>query len=224
MSPKPGADSLSLFQPGTPEGPDFALETMLIARGRGRIAGVDEAGRGPLAGPVVAAAVILDPRAIPPGINDSKAMTRAARNRLFSDITASAQVAWASVTAAEVDRHNILQATFMAMARAVRMLGETPDACLIDGRDVPLPLKPMGQAVVRGDSLSLSIAAASIVAKVVRDTMMASADATWPGYGFASNAGYGSARHMAALAEIGPCPIHRRRFAPVAEALGIRPK
>jgi ribonuclease HII len=222
MSPEPGADSLSFFDHAGSGGPDYAIEAMLAGRGRRLIAGVDEAGRGPLAGPVVAAAVILDPNAIPAGIDDSKAMSRQARERLFVEITASARTAWAAVNAAEIDRRNILQATFLAMTRAVRMLGTEPDACLIDGRDVPLPLKPVAMAIVRGDGTSLSIAAASIVAKVVRDAMMGQADAIWPGFGFAHNAGYGTAEHLEALARLGPCPIHRRSFAPVAAALSSR--
>jgi ribonuclease HII len=222
MSPEPGADSLSFFDSAVSDGPDYAIEAMLAGRGRRLIAGVDEAGRGPLAGPVVAAAVILDPNAIPTGIDDSKAMTRRARERLFVEITASARTAWAAVNAAEIDRRNILQATFLAMTTATKMLGIEPDACLIDGRDVPVPLKSIGTAIVKGDSRSLSIAAASIVAKVVRDAMMMQADAAWPGYGFARNAGYGTAEHLEALARLGPCPIHRRSFAPVAAALASR--
>jgi ribonuclease HII len=222
MSPEPGADSLSFFDDAGSAGPNYAIEAMLAGRGRRLIVGVDEAGRGPLAGPVVAAAVILDPGAIPSGIDDSKAMTRKARERLFFDITASARTAWAAVNSEAIDRNNILQATFIAMTRAVRMLGTEPDACLIDGRDVPLPLKPVGTAIVRGDARSLSIAAASIVAKVVRDAMMVQADAIWPGYGFARNAGYGTAEHLKALARLGPCPIHRRSYAPVAAALAAR--
>jgi ribonuclease HII len=122
----------------------------------------------------------------------------------------------------EIDRINILQATFAAMCRAVSMLGVEPDSCLIDGRDVPVKLRQVGQAVIRGDALSLSIAAASIVAKVVRDAMMLEADARWPHYGFCTNAGYGTPDHLAALRQAGPCPLHRRSFAPVAEAWAAR--
>jgi ribonuclease HII len=222
MSPEPGADSLSFFDDAGSGGPDYAIEAMLAGRGRRLIAGVDEAGRGPLAGPVVAAAVILDPGAIPEGIDDSKAMSRQARERLFGEITASARIAWAAVGAGEIDRLNILQATLAAMTRAVWMLGAEPDACLIDGRDVPMALKPVGTAIVRGDSRSLSIAAASIVAKVVRDAMMVQAEMRWPGYGFARNAGYGTAEHLAALSHLGPCPIHRTSYAPVAATVAAR--
>ncbi|HSO48189.1 MAG TPA: ribonuclease HII [Rhizobiaceae bacterium] len=222
MPPKPGADSLSLLDEGPVKGPDYSFELMLAGRGRRKIAGVDEAGRGPLAGPVVAAAVILDPGNIPDGINDSKAMTRAARERLFIDITQNARVAWCAVRAEEIDRINILQATFVAMCRAVSMLGTEPDSCLIDGRDVPSGLRHFGQSIVRGDALCLSIAAASIVAKVVRDAMMLEADARWPQYGFATNAGYGTAEHMLALQEAGPCPLHRHSFAPVAQSRAAR--
>jgi ribonuclease HII len=222
MSPKPGADSLAFFDDEQSEGPDFSLEIMLAGRGRRRIAGIDEAGRGPLAGPVVAAAVILDPGKIPDGINDSKALPRQAREQLFLEITQNAQVAWCAVRVEEIDRINILQATFVAMCRAASMLGSAPDACLIDGRDVPLPLRSTGQAIIRGDARSLSIAAASIVAKVVRDAMMSEADMRWPGYGFCTNAGYGTPEHLVALREAGPCPLHRRSFAPVAQAWASR--
>ncbi len=222
MPPKPGADSLSLLDEAPATGPDYTFELMLAGRGRRKIAGVDEAGRGPLAGPVVAAAVILDPNNIPDGINDLKAMTRSARERLFIDISQNARVAWCAVHAGEIDRINILQATFVAMCRAVSMLGSEPDSCLIDGRDVPMGLRNFGQAIVRGDSLCLSIAAASIVAKVVRDAMMLEADARWPQYGFATNVGYGTAEHMLALQEAGPCPLHRRSFAPVAQSRAAR--
>jgi ribonuclease HII len=222
MPRKPAADSLPHIADDPVNGPDFSLETMLAGRGRRHVAGVDEAGRGPLAGPVVAAAVILDPANIPDGINDSKAMPRAAREKLFLEITQNARVAWCAVRVEEIDRINILQATFSAMCRAVSMLGVEPDSCLIDGRDVPARLRSVGQAIIGGDARSLSIAAASIVAKVVRDAMMTEADARWPLYGFCTNAGYGTPEHLTALRLEGPCPLHRRSFAPVAEAWAAR--
>ncbi|GIL02260.1 MAG: ribonuclease HII [Alphaproteobacteria bacterium] len=213
MSPQPGADSLLLFD--TPPGPDFSVETRLHRRGLRRVAGVDEAGRGPLAGPVVAAAVILDPIRIPDGLDDSKKLTRLRRQRCFEAIMASAAVAWASMPAAAIDRINIRQATLAAMARAVAGLAEPADAVLIDGRDVPRELAGAGRAMVGGDAASLSIAAASIVAKVVRDRLMAQACQDFPGYGFSDHAGYATPAHIAALHRLGPCPLHRLSFAPV---------
>lgn len=216
MSPSPGSDSLSFFDNPDLSGPNYAFEAALAAHGKHSIAGIDEAGRGPLAGPVVAAAVILDTDNIPCGLNDSKRLTKQRRGQLFIEITATARVAWSSATVAEIDAMNILQATFLAMGKAVAMLGKKPDACLIDGRDVPLALRHGGHAIIGGDARSLSIAAASIIAKVVRDAMMQQADNAWPGYGFGRHCGYGTPAHFAALQALGPCPLHRRSFAPVA--------
>ena len=213
MSPRPGTDSPSLFK--TPPGPDFTLEKRLYRRGCRFVAGVDEAGRGPLAGPVVVAAVILDRKRIPDGIDDSKKLTRQKREQCFAWIVESAAVAWASVPVTVIDRINIREASLAAMVKAVAGLADRPEAILIDGRDVPLPLADTGRAIVGGDGASLSIAAASIVAKVVRDRLMERACQDFPGYGFSSHAGYGTPQHLEALTRLGPCALHRRSFAPV---------
>ena len=195
-------------------GPSFAIED----RHSGLVAGVDEAGRGPLAGPVVAAAVILDRARTPPGIDDSKAVTARRRAVLDVAIRDTALVGVGLATVAEIDRINILQATMLAMRRAVDALvlaaGAEPAMILVDGNALPDWTRP-ATAIVRGDALSLSIAAASIVAKEARDRMMRGYDAAHPGYGWASNMGYGTKAHLAALATLGPTPIHRTSFAPV---------
>jgi len=224
MSPRPGTDSLSLSRSsaGKAGPPDFSAEKALSRRGARLIAGVDEAGRGPLAGPVVAAAVVLDARRLPQGIDDSKKLTKERREEVFEQIIATSQVAWACQGAQAVDRINILQATLQAMTLAFRGLPVPADAVLIDGRDVPAALSGpelQAQALIGGDGLSLSIAAASIVAKVVRDRLMARACENFPGYGFSAHAGYGTPAHLDALRRLGPCPLHRRSFAPVREAL-----
>jgi len=223
MNPQPGADSLPFFDmpvPGEGGAPDFVLETSLLKRGRKAIAGVDEAGRGPLAGPVVAAAVILDPGRMPSGLDDSKVLTKARREELFSELSATARIAWCAVGPARIDSINILQATLEAMTGAVAALCGAADACLIDGRDVPMKLRDRGRAVIGGDAKCLSIAAASIVAKVVRDRMMERAEHCFPGYGFARNCGYGTREHFEALDRLGCCPLHRHSFAPVRLAAG----
>ncbi len=184
----------------------------------GRIAGVDEAGRGPLAGPVVAAAVILDPANVPEGLADSKTLTEKRRDALAPEIRAAAMVGVGIATVEEIDRINILQATLLAMSRAVAALPAAPDACIIDGNQKP-KLDCRAETVVKGDAKSLSIAAASIIAKTTRDAVMRDLDKAFPQYGWASNKGYGSAAHMAALATHGPTPHHRTSFAPVAAAL-----
>ena len=181
------------------------------------IAGVDEAGRGPLAGPVVAAAVILDPENIPDGLNDSKKLTEKKRETLFEAIFASAHVGWCSASPAQIDTMNIRGATLYAMTQAVSALPMTADAVLIDGRDVPPDLMDRGQALIKGDARSVSIAAASIIAKVIRDRMMKQAAGQFPQYGFEKHKGYGSKAHRDAIAEHGPCPIHRRSFAPIKD-------
>jgi ribonuclease HII len=196
---------------GTPTGPDYSREARLA----GPVCGVDEAGRGPLAGPVVAAAVILDPRAIPIGLDDSKRLDAQSRDTLFEHICATAHVSVATASAATIDATDIRAATLAAMSRAVGGLALRPRVALIDGRDVPPGLAIEGRALVKGDQLSVSIAAASIIAKVVRDRLMIAADATWPGYGFADHKGYGTARHLAAIARLGACPLHRLSFAPL---------
>ncbi|MCB1449427.1 MAG: ribonuclease HII [Nitratireductor sp.] len=214
MSPRPDTDSLTLFPTRT--GPDFTFEADLLSRGHSLVAGVDEVGRGPLAGPVVAAAVILEPDDIPQGLNDSKKLTAARREWLFEEILLRARsTSWAAVTAAEIDVINIRQATFKAMCNAVQALAMQPDRILIDGRDVPIELRDRGSAIVKGDAKSVSIAAASIVAKVMRDRMMTRACAEFPAYGFSRHAGYGTARHLAAIAAHGATPLHRLSFAPL---------
>jgi ribonuclease HII len=194
--------------------PDFSYEAGRPAP----VAGVDEAGRGPLAGPVVAAAVILDRGNIPDGINDSKALSAARRAALFDLVLASATVGVGIITPGEIDQINILQATMKAMTLAVDALGVAPAHVLVDGNRLPQWRWP-ATAIVKGDAKSLSIAAASIIAKETRDRIMIAADARYPGYGWASNKGYGAAAHLAALERLGPTPLHRRSFAPVARLL-----
>lgn len=199
----------------------FDHETRGRAAGHGVIAGVDEAGRGPWAGPVVAAAVILDPDALPPGIADSKALTEENRAALFDEIRARAQVGVAFADAERIDRDNILAATLWAMQRAVAQLPSPPSLVLVDGNRAPA-LGCAIETIVKGDALSLSIAAASIVAKVSRDRMMARLDVQYPGYGFAQHKGYGTAQHSAALAAKGVTPLHRRSFKPVRAVIDAK--
>ncbi|ADU99238.1 ribonuclease HII [Alicycliphilus denitrificans] len=187
----------------------------------GLVAGVDEAGRGPLAGPVVAAAVILDDQQPIVGLADSKALTAARRERLFDEIRAKAlccSVAEASVE--EIDRLNILQATLLAMRRAVQGLRLKPTLALVDGNRLPRLDMP-AEAIVKGDARVAAISAASILAKVTRDRWCAELHAQYPQYGFAGHKGYGTAEHLAALQAHGACPQHRRSFAPVARALAL---
>ncbi len=187
----------------------------------GLIAGVDEAGRGPLAGPVVAAAVILDRRNPIAGLADSKKLSAAQRERLFDLVCARALCcAVGSASVQEIDELNILQATMLAMRRAVEGLRLTPSKVLVDGNRIPLLLKVRAEAVVGGDALVAEISAASIVAKVHRDRWCDQLHAQYPEYGFAAHKGYGTAQHLAALRRLGACPEHRRTFAPVAEVLG----
>ena len=195
--------------------PDFSYETQLISEGFFPIAGIDEAGRGPLAGPVVAAAVILDPSNIPKGLNDSKKLKPTQREALFTAIMASAKAVGVSVVDVEtIDRINILQANFIAMREALANLKLPPAFALIDGRDVPKGLACPARALIKGDSLSQSIAAASIIAKVTRDRMMDALDKTYPAYGFARHKGYGTKAHIDAIRTHGFCPAHRRSFTP----------
>jgi len=198
--------------------PDFALEIELGAPGRS-IAGIDEAGRGPLAGPVTAAAAIL-PHPLPADLerlDDSKALTAAARAELLPVILAHCRtgIGWASVE--EIDALNILQASMLAMCRALHDLGADVHAVLVDGNRLPADLPCPGQAVVKGDGKSLSIAAASIVAKESRDAEMARLASMHPGYGWETNMGYGTAAHRNAIKKHGPTPHHRRSFAPIAQ-------
>jgi ribonuclease HII len=202
--------------------PDLAFETEhgLAPDGSPRlVAGVDEAGRGPWAGPVMAAAVILDPARVPPGLDDSKKLG-AVRRAQLADAVRTAALAWSVAEASvdEIDTLNILAATHLAMRRAVEALAVPAGFVLVDGNRAPKLAVPV-RAVVGGDGLSLSVAAASILAKTVRDTRMEELDRQWPGYGFAAHKGYGVAAHAAALARLGPCPAHRRSFKPVAALL-----
>ena len=186
------------------------------------MAGIDEAGRGPWAGPVVAAAVILDAARIPVGLDDSKKLKAARREALLEEIHATARVGIGTAEVAEIDRLNILQATFLAMRRALDDLGEVPELALVDGNRPPkLPCRV--QCVVKGDATSFSIAAASIVAKVTRDRIMAGLAADFPGYGWESNAGYGTPDHQEALRRLGVTPHHRKSFAPVRDLLSRLP-
>lgn len=193
--------------------PDFSLESALWRRGLPYIAGVDEAGRGCLAGPVVAAAVVLAPDAQIDGLDDSKKLTPAARDTLFEAITADAlAVGVGSGTPAEIDESNILHASLEAMRRAVQNLALTPDYLLIDGNRAIADAAWPQETVVKGDARSLSIAAASIVAKVTRDRLMVRLHDDYPEYGWAGHKGYPTASHYAALRTYGPSPHHRRSF------------
>ncbi len=194
--------------------PDFSFEAEL----GGRVAGIDEAGRGPLAGPVTAAAVILNAAAMPVGLNDSKKLTAARRAQLYDAILAQAEVGigWASVE--EIDRVNIRQATFLAMARAVAALNVQPDHALVDGNAMP-ELPCPATTIVKGDGRCLSIAAASIIAKVARDRAMVALAQQYPGYGWEANSGYPTKAHVAALETLGVSPAHRRSFRPVHNIL-----
>jgi len=198
--------------------PDFTFEHDLAGRGYARVAGVDEAGRGPLAGPVAAAAVILPGDFSCPLLDDSKKLTNRRRENLYREITGNASVIWAValVGPEEIDEINILRATHKAMALAIGGLSETPDIALVDG----LPVKGLPvphEALVKGDGLSLSIAAASVIAKVTRDRFMERIDSEFPAYSFARHQGYGTRQHLEALRKHGPCRHHRRSFQPVFE-------
>lgn len=198
--------------------PDHSLESALRARGLTKVAGVDEAGRGPLAGPVSVAAVIVPARWRCKGLDDSKKLSASKREGLYEQITNDPKVIWclAYAEVEEIEQINILKATHAAMARAVQGLREAADHCLIDGLKVPnFPYPHDG--VVGGDGISLSIAAASIIAKVSRDRLMTSLAAEFPEYGFERHMGYGTPEHLAALRRHGPCRIHRRTFQPVAQ-------
>jgi ribonuclease HII len=198
--------------------PTLDHENALRASGFRVVAGIDEAGRGPLAGPVCVAAVILPDDFSHPMLNDSKQLSEAKRERLYEEITRDVRIAWhcVSIEPAEIDRINILQATWEGMRRAALGLQPRPDAALIDGKPVKrFPVHHV--ALVKGDSLSYSIAAASIIAKVTRDRLMIELGQQHPEYGFAIHKGYPTPAHLAALKAHGPCPHHRRSFAPVAQ-------
>jgi ribonuclease HII len=199
--------------------PDFLSERRAIRSGEWPVVGLDEAGRGPLAGPVVAAAVILNPKRIPQGLDDSKRLTAEEREELFAKILKTAlAVSFASCSAETIDGINILRASLEAMRRATLGLSLTPKLALIDGRDVPPGLPCPGRALVKGDQRSKSIAAASIVAKVMRDRMMCGCGRSDLRYGFESHMGYATERHRAAIGEHGAIPrLHRVSFAPFRE-------
>ena len=198
--------------------PHYIFEARVLKTMLGPIAGVDEAGRGPLAGPVVAAAVILDRKKIPKGLNDSKQMTAEAREEAYARIMDCACVGVGDASVDEIDLVNIRQATHLAMARAVRALSPSAAFALVDGNDAPaLPCRC--DTLVGGDARSVSIAAASIIAKVTRDRMMQALHQEFPGYGWFTNKGYGTEEHLIALNRIGPCRHHRRSFAPVYQIL-----
>jgi len=199
--------------------PTFRRERAAMKRGVWPVAGCDEAGRGPLAGPVVAAAVILDPKRVPRGLDDSKKLDPQTREKLHAKICASAQVAVAFAPPARIDRDNILRASLWALARAVAGLPVKPRLVFVDGRD-RIDAGCDCEAVVSGDAIIASIAAASIVAKVTRDRLMIRMGLLYPGYGFESHKGYSVPEHFDALARLGPTIHHRRSFAPVAAAYG----
>ncbi len=199
--------------------PDFSFERAAHEAGATRVAGVDEVGRGPLAGPVTAAAVVLDPANIPEGLNDSKKLSAKRREALYEAIMASAEVCIAHASVEEIDEINILYASHLAMERAVAGLPAAPDHVLIDGNKIPKALTIPAEALVKGDARSLSIAAASIVAKVTRDRIMVDLAQQHPGYGWEQNAGYPSKSHISALQNLGVTPHHRRSFKPVHNIL-----
>jgi ribonuclease HII len=199
--------------------PSFRRERAAMKKGIWPIAGCDEAGRGPLAGPVVAAAVILDPKRIPRGLNDSKKLTMEEREKLYLRICASAEVAVAFGSTARIDRDNIRQASLWALARAVAALPVRPRLVFVDGCD-RIDICCECRAVISGDALVVSIAAASIVAKVTRDRLMMRLGAAHPGYGFERHMGYSVPEHFEALERLGPTIHHRRTFSPVAVAYG----
>ena len=190
--------------------PDFEFERAALANGATIVAGVDEVGRGPLAGPVTAAAVILNPDAIPEGLNDSKKLTAKRRQALYEVLMASVE---------EIDEINILEASHLAMRRALVGLGRAADYALVDGNRMPRDMPCAGETIIKGDARSVSIAAASIVAKTVRDALMVDLAQQHSGYGWETNAGYGSKTHLEALRNLGVTPHHRRSFKPVHNIL-----
>lgn len=199
--------------------PDFLLEQSAIDAGHAIIAGVDEVGRGPLCGPVTAAAVILDPLNIPDGLNDSKKLTAKRREALYDILLQCAEVSIAHASVEEIDEINILRASHLAMERAVAGLSRQPDHVLVDGNLIPRGLLLPSTAVIKGDAKSVSIAAASIMAKTCRDRIMVDLAGQYPGYGWEKNAGYPTAVHLKALQELGVTPHHRRSFKPVHKML-----
>ncbi len=200
------------------QGPDDRLQRAAERRHGGPIAGIDEAGRGPWAGPVVAAAVVLERGRVPAGLDDSKALAADVRARLHDEIMACARVGIGIADAASIDRDDILQATLAAMINAVAALGVMPAAVLVDGNRAPNLACPV-ETIVRGDARCRAIAAASIIAKVTRDRLMTGLARDYPGYGFERHKGYGTPEHAAAIARLGVTPLHRRSFRPIQLAL-----
>lgn len=200
--------------------PTFELEAAELQLAPGPIAGVDEAGRGPWAGPVVAAAVILDPARIPASLDDSKALDEDMRAHLYNRLMKCAQVGVAIADVQRIDRDNILNATLWAMREAVTQLAVPPRLAIVDGNRAPrLPMET--RTIIKGDAKCVSIAAASIVAKVTRDRLMMSLAREYPGYGFEKHKGYGTPEHQAAIDKLGVCAIHRRSFKPVQLAMTL---
>ena len=197
---------------------NFSIENSLRPNSNEVIIGVDEVGRGPWAGPVTACAVILDPENIPPGLNDSKKLNVKQRAMLFEEIMNSSLVSCVHVDVGEIDKINILQATFRAMERSISKL-PIPDHILIDGNKLPPNLPSPATAIIKGDSKSASIAAASIIAKVTRDKLMSDLSVEYPGYGWEKNAGYGTKMHQSGLLNNGVTPHHRRSFKPIHNML-----
>ncbi len=195
--------------------PDLSHESACA----GPVCGVDEVGRGPWAGPVVAAAVVLDVTAIPAGLDDSKRLSAARREELHAELTRSARWGVGLASVAEIDTLNILQASFLAMRRALAALGEPPAVALIDGKHLPPGLPCEGRAIIGGDGIALSIAAASVIAKVTRDRMMVELARDFPGYAWEKNMGYGTKAHQNGLARLGITPHHRRSFRPIHNML-----
>ena len=199
--------------------PDFDIETRLIRKGYKAIAGVDEVGRGCIAGPVTAAAVILNPQKIPSGLNDSKKLNLKNREKVFQSIQDTCTFCVAHSSVEEIDQINILQAALLSMKRAILGLRIKPDFVLIDGNKNPEGLEINFETIIKGDSKSLSIAAASIVAKITRDRIMSRLDKEFPGYNWSQNAGYPTKMHKSAILDIGITPYHRRSFKPVYNIL-----
>jgi ribonuclease HII len=195
----------------------LSFERHYAAQGCSRIAGIDEAGRGPLAGPVVAAVCILPPDTIFQGLNDSKQLSESERERLYAEITEQAEYGVGIADSLEVDRFNVLKATFLAMSRALAKLEKKPDLILVDGHLAP-SFGILTVPLVGGDGRSASIAAASVLAKVTRDRMMIKLHDQFPQYGFAGHKGYGTPEHLAAINKFGPCAVHRKTFAPIKDA------
>ncbi len=202
--------------------PTFRMEAEALAAGQGPVAGIDEAGRGPLAGPVVVAAVVLDPNRIPEGLDDSKKLTAQRRAELADLIFACAEVSIVTASRERIDRDNIRNATLWAMSRAVAALPCRPGLALVDGCDTPPRIGCTTRCVVKGDATVLSIAAASIVAKVTRDRLMIALGESCPGYGLEKHMGYSTAEHIEAVARLGPSPHHRRSFWRIAAAFSVQ--